>query len=198
MKKTVLFVEDDEDARTSLSRSLERAGYNVLAADLPDEALTLLAPGSFVDIIVTDLFLGTEPTGGLRLLRELRARNVDAPVVLVTAFAALDTVKLGLNAGVAYLLEKPFRAVELIEVLGRILNSPPTPMAYFVERALSQVDLTDKEQTIARYLLKGLTSSEIARLEANSDKTIRQHVTRIYAKCGVSSRAEFFNYVFPW
>lgn len=198
MTATVLFVEDDEDARTSLSRSLERAGYTVLAADLPEAALKLLAPGVFVDIVVTDLFLGTEPTGGLRLLNELRARGVDAPVVLVTAFAALDNVKLGLNAGVSYLLEKPFRAVELLETLARIINTPRVPTAYFVERALSHLDLTDKEQTIARYLLKGLTSSEIARLEANSDKTVRQHVTRIYAKCGVSSRAEFFNYVFPW
>lgn len=198
MSATVLLVEDDEDARTSLARSFERAGYRVLSADGADAGLQKLEPGLFVDVVVTDVFLGEESTGGLRLLRELRARDVNAPVVLVTAFAALDNVKSGLNEGAAYLLEKPFRAVELLEVVARILNTPPTRMAYLVDRALAQVGLTDKEQTIARYLLKGLTSNEIAHLEANSDKTVRQHITRIYAKCGVSSRAEFFHYVFPW
>lgn len=149
-------------------------------------------------MVVTDVFLGAEAAGGLRLLRELRQSGIDAPVVLITAFVELDKVKTGLNEGAAYLLEKPFRAGELLEVIDRVLNAPSTRMAYYVDRALSPVGLTDKETTIAHYLLKGLTSSEIARLEDNSDKTIRQHITRIYAKCGVSSRAEFFHYVFPW
>lgn len=195
---TVLFVEDDVDARTSLSRSLTAAGHRVLAASDPDSALELVPTGMFLDIVVTDVYLGSEATGGLRLLRELRSRGVDAPVVLITAFAAIDSLKTALNEGAAYLLEKPFRARELVDVIQRILSSPPARMTYLVDRALSQLALTEKEQTIARYLLKGLTSSEIARLEANSDKTIRQHITRIYVKCGVSSRAEFFHYVFPW
>ena len=46
-------------------------------------------------------------------------------------------------------------------------------------------------------LLKGLTSREIAAIEANAEKTIRQHVSSIYAKCGVSTRAELFHHVFP-
>lgn len=198
MTATVLFVEDDDDARTSLARSLERAGYRVLTAAEPDAGLALTGSGAFIDAVVTDVFLGNEATGGLRLLRELRARGIDAPVILVTAFAALDNVKVGLNEGAAYLLEKPFRASELLDVLGKILSAPAARMSYVVDRALSQLGLTDKELVIARYLLKGLTSSEIARLEDNSDKTVRQHITRIYAKCGVSSRAEFFHHVFPW
>lgn len=195
---TVLFVEDDDDARKSLTRSLTSAGHRVLAAADPDAALAALPGSGFVDIVVTDVYLGQEPTGGLRLLTELRARAVDAPVVLITAFAAMDNLKTALNAGAAYLLEKPFRARELLEVIQRILQAPPLRMNYVVDRALAQLGLTDKEQVIARYLLKGLTSSEIARLELNSDKTVRQHITRIYAKCGVSSRAEFFHHVFPW
>lgn len=197
MTTTVLLVEDDEDARTSLTRSLVKAGYQVLAAGDPDEALRLVASGPFVNVGVTDVFLGGEETGGLRVLRELRKAGVEAPVIMITAFAALDNVKAALNEGAAYLLEKPFRASELLEVIGRVLTAPSVPIVHFVDQALSQVALTDKEQTIARYLLKGLTSSEIARLESNSDKTVRQHITRIYAKCGVSSRAEFFHYVFP-
>ena len=57
--------------------------------------------------------------------------------------------------------------------------------------------LTAKEQRVARLLLKGLTTAEIARVEGNSDKTIKQHATAIYAKCGVSTRAELFHHLLP-
>ncbi len=197
MTPSLLLVEDDEDARASLTRSLTRAGYSVLGASSVDEALTVLSEGPFLHVVVSDLVLGREETGGLRLLGELQARELSCPVVLITAFASLETVKRALNQGAAYLLEKPFRASELVEVLARVTRAP-VDMSYVVDRALVDVGLTDKELSIARLVLKGLTSNEIARLEQNSDKTIRQHITRIYTKCGVTSRPEFFHFVFPW
>ena len=77
-----------------------------------------------------------------------------------------------------------------------LIGSHPS-VAGGVDRAFARAGLTDKELAVARLVLKGLTSLEIARLESNSDKTIRQHITRIFAKCGVSSRAELFHFVFP-
>ena len=65
-----------------------------------------------------------------------------------------------------------------------------------MQDVLSRARLTAKERTVAEHLLNGLSSSEIAELEANSPKTIRQHVSQIYAKCGVSSRAELFRLVY--
>jgi DNA-binding NarL/FixJ family response regulator len=199
MTRTILLVEDNDDARASLGRSLERAGYHVLAAAAVAEALALVEGAStFVHAVVSDVILGNDDKGGLRVLRELRARNFGAPVILITAFAALENVKQALNEGAAFLLEKPFKAAELLEVLARLLAESGGHMGYAVDRALAELGLTEKEQAVARLLLKGLTSSEIARLELNTDKTVRQHITRIYAKCGVTSRAEFFHHVFPW
>ena len=65
-----------------------------------------------------------------------------------------------------------------------------------VEQVLTRANLTDKERVVALHLLDGLSSGEIAELERNSPKTIRQHVSTIYAKCGVGSRAEFFRLVY--
>jgi DNA-binding CsgD family transcriptional regulator len=67
-----------------------------------------------------------------------------------------------------------------------------------VERTLSRAGLTEKERSVARRLLEGMSSSEIAVVEHNSPKTIRQHVSQIYAKCGVGSRSEFFRFVYAW
>lgn len=197
MKGTVVLVEDDDDARSSLGRSLARADFNVLLAANVEEALVHCSQAHFVHAIVSDLVLGSDESGGIRLLSELRQRGVSAPVVVITAFASVDNVKRALNFGAAFLLEKPFRALELVQVLERCLVAP-TSVAYAVERALAELALTEKELQVARYLLKGLTSVEIARLEQNSDKTVRQHISKIYAKCGVTSRAEFFHFVYAF
>lgn len=194
MSERVLLVEDEGDVRESLTRAIVKAGRRCSSAASVEEALSLVEKGEFVDVVVTDVVLGDDEHGGLRLIPELRGRGVRAPVVVITAFADLGNVKTALNNGASFLLEKPFRAQELLEVIERVVDAD---VSHYVERALAHAALTDKERTVARQVLKGLTSVEIAELENNSDKTIRQHITRIYQKCGVSSRAEFFHFVFP-
>jgi DNA-binding CsgD family transcriptional regulator len=49
---------------------------------------------------------------------------------------------------------------------------------------------------LSRVVEKEVSSSEIAELEQNSPRTIRQHVSQIYAQCNVGSRAEFFRLAF--
>lgn len=191
----ILLVEDDLDARGSLARSLRRGGYQVREAGNVAEAVDHL--DADLKLVVSDIVLGADERGGLQVLREVKARHAGLPVVLITAFAALENVKASLNEGAAYLLEKPFKAGDLLTIVQRVTRDQPD-MTQLVERALARAHLTDKELSIARLVLKGLTSVEIARIEENSDKTIRQHITRIYAKCGVSSRPEFFHFVFPW
>lgn len=196
MSETVLLVEDEADARESLSRAIERSSRKCVSAESVDEALAKLRAAPFVDVVVTDVVLGDDESGGIRLLPELKRIGVRAPVIVITAFADVVRVKDALNNGASYLLEKPFRAQQLLDIIKRVL-SDPGDVAHYVDRALAHAGLTDKEAAVARHVLKGLTSSEIARLENNSDKTIRQHITRIYQKCGVATRAEFFHFVFP-
>ena len=191
MKATVLLVEDEDDTRDMLSGALSRAGYRCLPAASVEEALGVIETAGFIDVAVTDVVLGADERGGLRLLNELRRVGVRAPVVVITAYADVDKLKTALNAGAAHFLEKPFRAPKLLEVLERVLKNA-VPFNHAVEELLNRAQLTDKELTVARLLLDGLSSSEIAARENNSPKTIRQHVTQIYAKCGVASRAQFF------
>lgn len=193
--RSLLLVEDERTAREALARALEREHFSVTAAATVDEAFAAIAKGPF-DVVVTDVVLGARDEGGLDVLDALRERGSHAPVIVITAFADVQKTKRALNGGAAYLLEKPFRAPDLVKIVGQLLRETDD-VSPFVERALAKAALTDKELAVARQVLKGLTSDEIARLENNSDKTIRQHISRIYAKCGVSSRAEFFHYVFP-
>jgi DNA-binding NarL/FixJ family response regulator len=196
MTATVLLVEDEDDTRESLARSLERAGFRCLPARSAAEALELARGEEFVDVVVTDVVLGRDDDrGGLRLLGDLRAAGVLAPVVVITAYADVDRVKTALNAGAAHLLEKPFRASDLCDVIRRV-QRPGAGVKHAVAQVLGRANLTDKEREVARLLLEGLSVPEIAERSGNSPKTIRQHVTRIYEKFGVASHVEFFRLVY--
>jgi DNA-binding NarL/FixJ family response regulator len=201
----VLLVDDERDTRELLGRALERAGYACVLAESVREARERALDSGPFDAVVTDVVLGREDRGGLRLMTELREVLVRAPFVIITAYADVEKVKIALNQGAAHLLEKPFRAPELIAVIARVCGEgvgqssrsasvPPADRA--AADVLSSARLTAKERTVALHLLRGLSSGEIAQIEANSPKTIRQHVSQIYAKCGVRSRAEFFRLVY--
>ncbi|HYQ01603.1 MAG TPA: response regulator transcription factor [Polyangiaceae bacterium] len=190
-RKTILLVEDEFDTRELLGRALERAGYSALTAENEAAALSAARNADCIDLVVTDVVLGTDSMGGLSLMTALRREGVRAPVVIITAYADVEKLKIALNEGAAHFLEKPFRAPKLLEVIERVLKSAE-PLNHGVEEILLRAQLTDKELRVARLLLEGFSSSEIAERENNSPKTIRQHVTQIYAKCGVASRAQFF------
>jgi DNA-binding NarL/FixJ family response regulator len=195
MKATVLLLEDEDDTREMLGSAIERAGYRCITARTAQEAFDRAGMPGAVDVIVTDVVLGSDDRGGLRLMTELRGIGVRAPVVVITAYADVERVKIALNEGATQLLEKPFRAVELVAVIERV-RVQRTDIGYTIDQVLARAKLTDKERTVARHLLDGLSSSEIAEIEHNSPKTIRQHVSQIYAKCDVGSRAEFFRLVY--
>ena len=188
---TILLVEDEFDTRELLGRALQRAGYTCLAAANAAEALSAARDTPHLDLVVTDIVLGDDSLAGLTLMTELRRQGLRAPVVIITAYADVEKLKIALNEGAAYFLEKPFRAPKLLEVIARMLADKPK-LNDAVEEILTRAQLTEKERTVARLLLEGLSSNEIAERENNSPKTIRQHVTQIYAKCGVASRAQFF------
>jgi DNA-binding response OmpR family regulator len=190
----VLLVEDERDTRELLGRALERADYECLLAEDLADALAILDGHSPVHVVVTDIVLGLDDRRGLQLLAAVRRRGTRTPVIVITAFADVEKVKFALNAGADHLLEKPFRAHELISVIQNVLSSQGGKVD--AEGLFARAHLTDKERTVARHLLSGLSSNEIAALEHNSPKTIRQHITQIYAKCEVSSRAEFFRLVY--
>jgi DNA-binding NarL/FixJ family response regulator len=195
MKGTVLLVDDERDTLEMLALAVERAGYRCLTAADGRGALAQVASAGPVDVVVTDVVLGRDDRAGLKLMMDLRGAGVRAPVVIITAHADVEMVKIALNQGAAQLLEKPFRAPELLAAVDHVREAG-TGADRNIDRILADAHLTEKERTVARSLLEGLSSSEIAELAGNSPKTIRQHVSQIYAKFGVGSRAEFFRLVY--
>jgi DNA-binding NarL/FixJ family response regulator len=195
VRGTVLLVEDEADTSEMLGRAIERAGYVCIVARSAEDALVRAAAAALVDVVVTDVVMGGSDRRGLALMNELRAAGVRAPIIVITAYADVDKVKIALNQGAAHLLEKPFRAAELVEAIERV-RMHGGDVRHAIHQALVHANLTEKESIVARHLLEGLTTGEIADIEHNSPKTIRQHVSQIYAKCGARNRADFVRIVY--
>ena len=102
VKGMVLLVEDEADTREMLGRALERAGYGCLAARSAEEALVRAKTGPVIDVVVTDVVMGGSDRRGLTLMNELRDAGIRAPIVVITAYADVDKVKMALNQGAAY------------------------------------------------------------------------------------------------
>ena len=84
MKGTVLLVEDERDTRELLSAAIERAGFRCVPATGARDALERAAGAGFVDVVVTDVVLGPDDRGGLRLIAdELRSRRLAGAEVLM-------------------------------------------------------------------------------------------------------------------
>jgi two-component system, NarL family, response regulator LiaR len=194
--RTILLVEDEPDARTILARRLQAFGWTCLPHASGESALQ--DPElRYVEAVVADVVLGDgRAMSGIELIPALRKAEVRAPVVLVTAFADAQRLKAALNAGAAYLLEKPFTTEALRQVLEKVM-AVDVDLGRLVNKALAKARLTRKEEEVARLVLKGLTSAEIGAMMGNSEKTIKQHLTQVYSKLGVAGRAEFFHLVFP-
>ena len=116
--KRVLVVDDDPDIRELLFTALEDEGFEVVPAGNGQEALAVIQ--SFrPDVIVLDLMMPV--MDGWQFARELRARDEDIPIVLLSAARDLRTHAKALSA--ADIIEKPFDLAELLPKIARVASA---------------------------------------------------------------------------
>jgi two-component system OmpR family response regulator len=121
----ILIAEDDSILADGLVRSLRQSAYAVDHVKSGVEADTALSMQSF-DLLILDL--GLPRMSGLEVLRRLRARNSNLPVLILTAADSVDERVKGLDLGADDYMAKPFALSELglLEVLlqriGRLVS----------------------------------------------------------------------------
>ena len=101
----VLVVDDERDHADGIAEALEKSGAKVIAVYSGKDALEIVR-NQRVDVIVTDLKLGGE-IDGLAVLEEVKKRNGETEVILITAYATIDTCKEAIRRGAYDYLVKP-------------------------------------------------------------------------------------------
>jgi EAL domain-containing protein (putative c-di-GMP-specific phosphodiesterase class I) len=112
----VLLVDDEPSLRRALGRILANAGFDVTIAADGREAIALVDGGKF-DVIVSDLRM--PEMDGLTLLREIRGRDLDVPVVFLTGSPSVETAMEAVEYGAFRYLTKPIDGAELTRVVER-------------------------------------------------------------------------------
>ncbi|MFH0903324.1 MAG: response regulator, partial [Pseudomonadota bacterium] len=101
----VLVAEDDEEMLDLVRRVLTDEGYQVVGARNGNEALARINSGGF-DLIVSDVRM--PGPDGMDILRGAMARQLDQPVILMTAFGTIEFAVQAMREGAYYYITKPF------------------------------------------------------------------------------------------
>jgi DNA-binding response OmpR family regulator len=161
----LLLVEDDRKAARVLRRGLEEEGFAVDVAHTGDEADEQAAVNDY-DVIVLDWMLPGKP--GIDVCRDLRARGVTTPILMLTAKDALTDRVRGLNTGADDYLTKPFAFAELLARIRAVLRRaetarPPVlrvgdlaldPVSHRVTRGARRIGLTNREYALLEFLMR--------------------------------------------
>jgi DNA-binding NtrC family response regulator len=122
MAARILIVEDEDTLRESLGRVLSREGYEVDGAASCEEAFHSIECGSY-DLIIADIIL--PGVNGLELLKKCKADHPNLLVIIITAFASIETAVEAMRAGAYDYIIKPIVHDDLKAIIEKALREHP-------------------------------------------------------------------------
>ncbi len=161
----ILVIEDDPTVGQFVKRGLEEQRWTVDLTENGNDGESLAITGDY-DLIILDMRLPGK--SGMEVLHDLRARNFQRPVLVLTAQDAVDAKVQTLRAGADDYVTKPFAFEELlarVEALARRPRAMASPLMQVadltldidtreVRRAETPIELTPKEYTVLEYLMR--------------------------------------------
>jgi len=113
----ILLIEDEKITRITLSNTLKKEGYQVVSSATGQDGLDQFHRDKF-DIVITDLRL--PKTNGLEILKSIKETAPNCIVIIMTAYATVETAVEALKIGAYDYLTKPFSPDRLLSMLDRI------------------------------------------------------------------------------
>ncbi len=198
--KTILIIEDIAETRLWLRETAHMAfpDSDIQEASTIREAAAIIARNAF-DLAIVDL--GLPDGNGTNIIAALSSGRPETTIVVATVMGDDASVVTALSKGAhGYLLkdspqEAFVRQLTLIEQ-GAPALSPSIArriMEHFRRTAIAEnegSDLTPRERDVLGLIGRGLRNSEAARALGLSENTIASHIKSVYAKLGISTRAE--------
>src|SRR5690349_15390790 len=147
-EERVLVVDDDLDFASTVAEGLEALGWRALSVGDPERALAMLRTRQ-CDALVSDLRM--PGMDGLTLLTSAKKEAPDVPVIIMTAFSAIDSAVECVRRGAFHYLTKPFKVAELDLFLQRAMEN----------RALRRT-ARDLQRALDRYAMGALVGQSPA------------------------------------
>jgi len=166
----------------------------VAVANNGDQLLDLLETHQ-PDVVVLDLQM---PYHGLTVLEEIRHRDLNVRVLVLTAFSDGASIQAAIQLeadGFALKTEPPTQVIEAIRQVaqGRLVF-PRSAQRWLVASQqpapTPQIELSPREAEVLEFVAQGLTNPQIAAKLTVSENTVRFHLKNIFEKLGVANRTE--------
>jgi len=187
---TVFLIDDDPAIRDSLSLLLSLKGVRTQPFANAESFIETYRP-DWPGCVLTDLRM--PGMTGLELQAVLRERQIEVPVVVLTAHGDVATARAALKNGAFDFLEKPIDDVMLVEVLRNALRADRERRAAVTSRSSADARierLTDREREVLALIAAGHQNREIATQLGISPRTVEVHKSRIMEKLECHSLAE--------
>jgi two-component system response regulator FixJ len=188
-------IDDDEAMRASLAFLLDASG---MIARTYDSATSFLDrfDGSEPGVIVTDVRM--PEMNGLELVRRLKARDVAAPIIMITGHGDVPLAVEAMKAGVVDFLEKPFEEDALLAAIRTALTDSTKAGADQAERerlkeALSS--LSPRENEVLNGVVEGKLNKVIAHELGISPRTVEVYRANVMSKTGARGLSELMRMV---
>lgn len=192
----VLLVDDFPAVRTGLRHLIDSfADVDVAGEAATGEAAVDLAQSLAPDVILMDLSL--PGIGGIEATRRIVGANPDAVVLVLTAHDDRRRTVDAIVAGAVGYVLKDIEPLSLIEAI-RAAKRGESPLDPRAARALVDATcqksngpvLSNREREVVELVAAGLANKQIARRLAISEKTVKNHLTKIFSLLGVSGRTQ--------
>lgn len=198
----VLVVDDHEVVRLGLRTLLSQQPTIEVVGEAATAAEALVKVGSLdPDIVLLDVRLPGR--SGIEACRQIKADHPDTRVVMITSFSEDQALFDAIAAGADGFVLKQIGSDELVQALQRVgngqnlLDQSLTSQVFSRLRELRQqvegaafADLSEQELQILALIAQGGTNREIGEELYLSEKTVRNHVSNILAKLGLTSRVQ--------
>jgi DNA-binding NarL/FixJ family response regulator len=198
----VLLVDDHPLYREGLATAIESMDGIEVIGEAADgaEAVAMLEHVT-PDIVLTDVYM--PGLNGIETTRRVLERCPRAGVLVLTMLEGEDSVFAAMRAGARGYLLKGADRREIERALHTVASGEVVFSAAIASRVLAWFrtgggvgdrltpfpELTEREREVLDLVARGLTNAEIARRLVVSDKTVRNHVSNVFAKLQVSDRA---------
>ena len=197
---SVFLLDDHEIVRRGIRELLESEGDIVVVGEsgLAEEA-TRRIPALRPDVAILD---GRLPDGsGVDVCREIRSRDPHIKALILTSYDDDEALFSAIMAGAAGYVLKQVRGTDLIDTVRRVAAGQSTLDPQVTRQVLDRLrsgppedqqlaQLTAQEQRILALIGEGLTNRQIAERMYLAEKTVKNYVSALLAKLGLSSRTQ--------
>lgn len=191
-RATVLVVDDHALLRTGVANIInQEPDLRVVAEAANGREAVDAYLAHRPDVTLMDLRMPVME--GVEAVRQIRAHDPQAKVVVLTTYDADEDIARALEAGAKAYILKDISASALVACIHDVLAGKtylaPAAAAKLAER-VTQVQLTPRELAVLRHMADGRSNKEIASALAISERTVKTHLGHLFEKLGVTSRTE--------